>query len=271
MTHELQVNANRFIGFADIYEKTRPAAPRQAIDIIARYLNRKPACVVDLGSGTGLSTMVWAGIADEIIGIEPSPDMIGIANNKAEGDDSVRFLPGFSDATELADASADVVTCSQSFHWMDPERTLKEVQRILMDGGIFAVYDCDWPPVCRWEAENAYAELFSQVNELQTKHASPEYSAVFWPKEGHMENLRQYGAFRYVREVVFANAESCDADRYIALALSQGGLQSLLKTDAAGIMPYLEVFEEKIRSIFGEKELTVDFCYRMRLGVKQSK
>jgi len=103
MTHDLQVNANRFMGFADIYEKTRPVAPRQAIDIIVRYLNRKPACVVDLGCGTGLSTMVWSGIANEIIGIEPSPDMIGIANKKAEGDDSIRFVPGFSDATGLAD------------------------------------------------------------------------------------------------------------------------------------------------------------------------
>lgn len=268
MTHELQVNANRFMGFADIYENTRPAAPRQAIEIILRYLNRKPACVVDLGCGTGLSTMVWAGIADEIIGIEPSPDMIEIAKKKVIGDGSVRFLPGFSDATDIADASADIVTCSQSFHWMDPVMTLKEVQRILKDGGIFAVYDCDWPPVCRWEAENAYAELFTKVHELYTKHASTEYRAVAWPKEEHMNNFRQYGAFRYVREVVFANAETCNADRFITLALSQGGLQTLLNTDAAVITPYLELFDEKIRSIFGEQELTVEFCYRMRLGVK---
>jgi len=103
---------------------------------------------------------------------------------------------------------------------------------------------------------------------LQTKHASPEHSAVSWPKEGHMENLRKYGAFRYIREIVFANAEACDADRFIALALSQGGLQSLLKTDSSGITPHLEEFEEKIRPVFGEKELAVDFCYRMRLGVK---
>lgn len=143
-----------------------------------------------------------------------------------------------------------------------------QVRRILRDGGVFAVYGCDWPPVCRWEAEKAYVELFSQVHELQTKLASPEHNAVSWPKEGHMENMRKSGAFRYIREIVFTNAETCDADRFIALALSQGGLQSLLKTDAAGIASHLEEFEEKIRPVFGQKELVVDFCYRMRLGVK---
>ena len=35
----------------------------------------RPRLVVDLGSGTGLSTRVWADRADEVVGVEASPEM----------------------------------------------------------------------------------------------------------------------------------------------------------------------------------------------------
>ena len=61
---------------------------------------------------------------------------------------NVNFVSGFSDNTGLENSSVDIITCSQSFHWMNPETTLNEASRILKKGGVFAVYDCDWPPVC---------------------------------------------------------------------------------------------------------------------------
>lgn len=268
MAHSMQVNADRFAGFADVYDKARPTAPRKAAEIILRYLDGKPSCVVDLGCGTGLSTMIWADLAGSVIGIEPSQDMLEVAGRKAPGHDSVQFLSGFSDATGLCDNCADIVTCSQSFHWMDPEKTLREVQRILKSGGIFAVYDCDWPPVGLWEAEKEYQELLRAAIEVQKNYETPERNAVRFPKEEHLENLKSYGAFRYVREIVFSNTETCDANRWIDLMLSQGEIQSLLQKSASQITPLLEAFSKNIREIFAEKEYVIDFCYRMRIGVK---
>ncbi|MGH7866895.1 MAG: class I SAM-dependent methyltransferase, partial [Candidatus Dormibacteraceae bacterium] len=45
--------------------------------------------------------------------------------------------------TGLPEACADVVTCVQAFHWMDPEIVLPEVARILRPGGVFAAVDYD--------------------------------------------------------------------------------------------------------------------------------
>ena len=67
-----KINADRFLGFAKVYDDSRPKVPEQAVDIITDYLGRQPERVVDLGCGTGLSTMVWKGHAREVIGIEPS-------------------------------------------------------------------------------------------------------------------------------------------------------------------------------------------------------
>jgi len=46
---DLKCIAERFTGFADIYDNSRPRCPEKVIDIILRYLERKPSVVVDLG------------------------------------------------------------------------------------------------------------------------------------------------------------------------------------------------------------------------------
>ncbi len=48
------------------------------------------------------------------------------------------------------EGTAGIVTCAQSFHWMEPESTFIEVARILRPGGVFAAYDYDRPPTVHW-------------------------------------------------------------------------------------------------------------------------
>ena len=76
--------------------------------------------------------------------------------------DNVTYISAFSDNTGLDNCCADVITCSQSFHWMNPETTISEVSRILKKGGVFAVYDYDWLPVCDWKAELEFNKHMSR-------------------------------------------------------------------------------------------------------------
>jgi len=48
-------------GFADHYDEFRPSPPAVLLDALTRYAGPSaPRLVVDLGSGTGLSTRAWA-------------------------------------------------------------------------------------------------------------------------------------------------------------------------------------------------------------------
>ncbi len=259
-------NAGRFTGFADIYDQARPAMPFYPVKIIRAYLGKKPQRVVDLGCGTGLSSLVWKGQCEELTGIEPSDDMLAVAQMKAT--EGISFRKGFSGATGLENASVDAVVCSQSFHWMEPEPTLAEVNRILKPGGVFAAVDCDWPPVCHWQAEKAYTELFRKVLDIEETNPDVRDSFVRWSKEGHLANIRQSGFFSYAREIVFSNTEKCTSERLIELAKSQGGLQTILKKSPELIAKHVKVFEELVYATFGPDEFDIDFGYRMRIGVK---
>ena len=134
---DLQCNADRFLGFADVYDSARPSVPRKCVELLTRYLGRVPDRVVDLGSGTGLSTRAWQGACGEAVGVEPSPDMIAQARRR--GGQGLRFVEGYAHNTGLPEECADIVVCSQSFHWMDQELVAERVRGMLAPDGAWTV------------------------------------------------------------------------------------------------------------------------------------
>jgi len=267
--NESHKNAGRFTGFAGLYNNARPACPEYVVDILMRYLGKRPQAVIDMGCGTGLSTLVWQGHAEKIIGVEPSEDMLARAVEAAKDAPEIEFVQAFSDKTGLPDGCADIITCSQSFHWMEPESTLREIARLLKPGGVFAAFDCDWPPLCcSAGVELAHQKLFAKEDEIEASREEFRRAFVQYPKGQHIENMRASGFFKFTTEIVFANTEQGDADRYFAVAaMSQGGIQAILKKEPALIEPELSAFRAAIDRHFGGKTLPIEFCYRMRLGV----
>ena len=141
---------------------------------------------------------------------------------------NVRYQAGYSNATGLPDGCADIVTCSQSLHWMEPESTFAEIARILRPGGVFAAYDCDWPPTFSWQVEQAYSACHAQAHAAEQAHQlSREVRS--WDKGRHLERIRASERFRFTKEIVLHHVEQGGAERLIGLMLSQGGIATLLK------------------------------------------
>ncbi|BCG61519.1 class I SAM-dependent methyltransferase [Paenibacillus sp. URB8-2] len=264
-------NIVRFTGFQNEYDRYRPEAPKLVTELLTGYLKRRPSLVVDLGCGTGLSTFLWRTAADAVIGIEPGDDMRGKALEKWEAlgsPDSISFIPGYSNALGLPPGSAEIVTCSQSFHWMEPSSTLKEAARVLRPGGIFAAYDCDWPPVLEPSIETLYHELIEQ-SEAIIEHRIPDGErAVKWNKDEHLRRIKESGEFTFAREIVFHNIERCDAERYVGLTLSQGGVQTVLRLGGGELDERIAVYREEVERYFNGRTLETLFGYRMKLGIK---
>src|SRR5215472_5054185 len=93
-------NVERFMGFADTYAKFRPTMPTVILEILTQLAHvPRPRLVVDIGSGTGLSTYIWADRAEKVIGVEPSDDMRRQAESQARNIPNVSFQQGLSSAT----------------------------------------------------------------------------------------------------------------------------------------------------------------------------
>jgi SAM-dependent methyltransferase len=222
-------NWQRFTGFADVYDAWRPQPPAVLGDVLCMLAGVEwPALVVDLGSGTGTSTRYWAAHAEQVTGVEPSADMRAQAE-AATAAENVAFRQGFSHETGLSDGCADIVTCSQSLHWMLPEPTFAEAARILRPGGVFAAYDYDWPPLMpHWRAEEAFRRFRATARELEHIH-NVDAGLARVDKAGHLARMRSSGRFCYTREIMLHHADEGSAERLVGLALSLGAIQSLLK------------------------------------------
>jgi SAM-dependent methyltransferase len=249
--------------FAGGYDANRPSPPAALLDVLCLEAQvERPRLVVDLGSGTGLSARAWADRADEVVGVEASAEMRATAEQETAAA-NVRYAQGYAQETGLPDGVADIVTCSQSFHWMEPEPTLAEVARLLRPGGVFAAYDYDWPPICNWEVEQAFSELVRRVGEARGIPKKLRYD-----KSEHLERIVASGHFRFVREVPLHSRERGSAQRIVGMALSLGPLGVLLGDGKSEEELGLAQLREAADRVFGDREVEFVIGYRVRLGVK---
>jgi SAM-dependent methyltransferase len=250
-------------GFADRYDRHRPRPPRALLELLCRFArSAEPKLVVDLGCGTGLSARAWSGVARRVIGVEPNPAMLGAAE-EAPG---VEYRTAYAQATGIDDGAADMVTCSQSFHWMEAEPTLAEAARILRRGGVFAAYDYDLPPAVDPEVDTAFAEYLARRREARARR-SIRQGADRWSKDKHLERIRESGLFGFCREVVLHSVEKGDAERVGGLARSLG--LPIAEPDDPELARELRIdeLEEAARRILGSGVVPFVFGYRVRLGV----
>lgn len=92
--------------------------------------------VADVGAGTGISTHMWRDAGHDVVAVEPNAAMREAGAAAFAGDPRVRWVAGSAEATTLADASVDVVSAAQAFHWFDPAPTRAEWMRVLRPGGL---------------------------------------------------------------------------------------------------------------------------------------
>src|SRR5262249_2511390 len=98
--------------------------------------------LLDGGSGPGILAIRLAGLFDEVVGLEPDPDMLAEARKaSAEGDISnIRWVQAVAeDLPEAARGPYRLVTFGQSFHWTDEKRVAEVVYDVLEPGGNLAL------------------------------------------------------------------------------------------------------------------------------------
>jgi len=118
-------STTRFSDRADDYARFRPTYPREIVDaILAGFDN--PA-VADLGAGTGISSRLLADAGARVFAVEPNAPM----RAQIVSSTNVTPIDGRAETTSLPEASIDIVTAFQAYHWFKPEAVFTEVARIV--------------------------------------------------------------------------------------------------------------------------------------------
>lgn len=290
-------NARRFDGFADLYDTHRPSPPPELGPLLIRYCGVEAPSVIDLGSGSGLSTRWAATWAGHVIGVEPGHDMRSVASRRPVP--NVEYVAGTSDATGLPANSADIVLVVQAMHWMEPAATHTEVARLLRPGGVLATIDADWPPVTGVvAAEAAWRRVSRRIRELEHRaHSSTDLvalrqptgdapsigedhhdphkdrlmpaGATSWSKSGHLERMTTSGRYVFARELCWHSEHDGGADDFIAVLRSQGSYQGLVALGLTDDDIGVTAFEHDVHAAYtaAGSPPPLGYTWRVRLGV----
>lgn len=92
---------------------------------------------LDVGSGTGYSTIALTKYCSHVFGVEPSTAML----NKATKHEKATYLQGSGEALPLPDRSVNVVTFAGSLFYIKPQLLVEELKRVCQHQASIIPYD----------------------------------------------------------------------------------------------------------------------------------
>ncbi len=92
---------------------------------------------LDVGCGTGQSTVALAEIADLVIGVDLSQEMLDHAQPRP----NLRYQLGAAEQLVFDDGEFDLVSVGSALHWFDQSRFFAQCHRVLSATGLLAVYN----------------------------------------------------------------------------------------------------------------------------------
>lgn len=134
------------------YGAARPGYPDALLDAVEELAGRplRGARALDVGAGTGISTRRLRDRGAAVVAVEPGP---GMAAELRRTLPDVPLVRGDGNRLPFADASADLITYAQSWHWTDSARAASEAMRVLRPGGALALWWNVADPDVGWIAE----------------------------------------------------------------------------------------------------------------------
>lgn len=168
-------NTGKFNGLGEVYARSRPGYPAELLDLLAARIggveaaaaertetvstatdstatetdttaaeatetsHARASVVADIGAGTGKLTAELLARGWQVCAVEPNDDMRAALVALLADAEHLSVVGAPAEATSLPDASVDLVTVAQAFHWFDIPTFRAECQRILRPGGQIAL------------------------------------------------------------------------------------------------------------------------------------
>lgn len=126
----------RFSSRVENYIKYRPIYPSDVLETLRTDCGLTSASVIgDIGSGTGILSALFLQNGNRVFAVEPNREMREAAERLLGDDPNFISIDGRAEATTLPDASIDLLTAGQAFHWFDIAPTRAEFRRVLRPEG----------------------------------------------------------------------------------------------------------------------------------------
>jgi SAM-dependent methyltransferase len=232
---------------ADIYDRTRPDYPDDAVDWLVGAPARR---ILELGAGTGKLTRALLSRGHEVCASDPLRPML---RHLASNLDAAVPVQAVAEGLPFRDMSFDVVVVAQAFHWFDHSKAVPEIARVLRPRGSLAIV---------WNERDNSVPWVRRLTAILG-----EYREGYDVRDDATK-VTEYGPFMPVEEKTFRFWQLVDRDRLLGDVSSRSYVAVMEPTDRDPLLARVgALYDEYGRGADGMRMPYLTRCFRAeRLG-----
>ncbi|SMN21733.1 similar to Saccharomyces cerevisiae YHR209W CRG1 mRNA binding protein and putative S-adenosylmethionine-dependent methyltransferase [Maudiozyma saulgeensis] len=187
------------------YHDVRPSYPQSLVDKIMDYHQGSCNELIDVGCGTGISTVLFAPHFKHAVGLDPSDSMLSVAKKNYPKLEFASINGEELIKSGIKPNSIDMVIGAESIHWCDLDKVFGQVNQVLRPQGTFAFWFYVQPEFIDLgrAAHDLYVK-YCWTDEYMGKYLT-DYQRKFFTNFGGNDvniKLNQYGFKDVYHEIV---------------------------------------------------------------------
>ena len=241
-----------FDSLAGDYARFRTSYSDELFDSIIRYAGTAPGGrVLDLACGTGLGMTAYLRRGFEVVGVDVANVMMEQAKASLPPGSRATFVEGRAEQLPLSDASFDLVSCAQAFHWFEPRAAFAECARVLRPGGAIAIF---WKHAARTDpftqaCEGIIREWLGDAAAVRSRDHAHEHEAgwpVFWEFAAAQGEPAGAKPFVHARKLLVEFELARSASEFVGYQRSREKIRKVLGSKRVA---FLEELEKRLAAI----------------------
>jgi len=168
--HAFVMNPTYYDQIGEGYDRTRTADPDLTQRLLTHLAPNPNARFVDVGSGTGNYTAALHAQGVDIMGIDPSEEMIRLASKKYENLD---WKSGRAEALPFEDRAFDGAITTLTIHlWESLIKGFREISRVVKDNGRLVIFTAMPHQMKRYWLNEYFPEIMQHYMNLMPGYPS---------------------------------------------------------------------------------------------------
>ncbi|SRR6266487_483627 len=233
---------------AERYAKYRPYFHPLVIEKVKKYLNiqRPVEFALDVGCGSGQSTVALKEIAKFVIGMDISAEMLEFTEKKS----GIQYIQGSAEELSIKSDSSDLLTTSLAYHWFNPKRFFADARRVLKNGAWLIISNNGFRG--RMKEKPEFEQWITQVYEKHYPTPSRN-SAPMTP-----EFAQQHG-FNFPYQEDYQNEVQFTVEELAAYLVTQSNVIAATEQGNGKVEDVYDWLITQTRSFFQSEKVTFPF------------
>jgi SAM-dependent methyltransferase len=206
---------------------------------------------LDVGCGTGQSSLALLEVADEIVGVDCSAEMLSHAEPHAR----IHYVEARAEQMPFPDATFGLITVALAIHWFDQEKFFRESKRLLQPGGWLVIYNDGF--MGRMQINDSF-EKWNREEYLERFPTPPRNSRPLSEIDAAQCGFVQSGSDEFAHEVEFTQ------EQLVSYLVTQTNVISAVEAGKEDLQSVASWLLNSVRPMFSRVKESFSFSCQMR-------